>query len=154
MGMLQGRASFDSMLDLVSFSLTFALHCFCSLKGYSPYKMAYLGEPCPRAWILNQNIFVQDPVHLWISYRKEGINTSSPWDWLFHETYARLLLPHLPTSLFYKTTWHPDPISGYFETSVCHLLGLPACWVKLYSLSQHLIFRLIATWWANWAWTE
>ena len=45
--------------------------------------MACLGEPCPSAWMLNKNPFVQDPVHLWISYRKEEIDKSPPQGWTF-----------------------------------------------------------------------
>ena len=46
------------------FYLTFTFHCFCSLKGYSSYIMAWLGEHWPSARMLNQNASVQDPVHL------------------------------------------------------------------------------------------
>lgn len=42
-----------------------------SSQGYCLYIMAFLGEPCRSAWMLNKNPFVQDPVHQWISYRKE-----------------------------------------------------------------------------------
>lgn len=46
------------------FYLTFAFHYFCSLKGYSSYIMAWLGERCPSARMLNQNAGVQDPAYL------------------------------------------------------------------------------------------
>ena len=46
------------------FNLTFTSHCFCSLKGYSSYIMAWRGEHWPSARMLNQNACVQDPVHL------------------------------------------------------------------------------------------
>ena len=36
-------------VGFVSFTLTIASHCFCSLKGYCLYIMAFLREPCPSA---------------------------------------------------------------------------------------------------------
>ena len=62
----------------VSFTLTFASHCFCSLKRYCPYIMASLGEPCPSAWILNQSTFVQDPVHLWMATGRKKLTHPLP----------------------------------------------------------------------------
>ena len=44
---LQERANSDSLFRSVSFTLIFASRCFCSLKGYCLYTMAYLREPCP-----------------------------------------------------------------------------------------------------------
>ena len=57
----------------VSLTLTFASCCFCSLKGYCPYIMACFRIPCPFAWMLNQNAFIQDPICLWVDTRKKKL---------------------------------------------------------------------------------
>ena len=54
-----GKSQIWLHVGSVSFTLTFAFCCFCSLKGYSLYLMACLWEPCPSAWMLNQSAFVQ-----------------------------------------------------------------------------------------------
>ena len=72
--LLQGKANYGS----ISFTLTFASCCFRSLKGYCPYIMACHGEPCPSAWMLNQNVFVQDPVHLWMATGRKKLTHLLP----------------------------------------------------------------------------
>ena len=58
-GYVTGKSEIWLHVGSVSFSLTFAFSCFCSLKGYYLYIMACLGEPSPSAWMLNQSAFVQ-----------------------------------------------------------------------------------------------
>ena len=72
---LQGRANFSFIW--IPF-LTFASCFFCSLKGHCPYKVACLRKPCLSAWILNQNAFVQDRVHLWMATGKKKWTHSLP----------------------------------------------------------------------------
>ena len=103
----------------VSFTLTFAFCCFCSLKGYCLYIMACLGEPCPSAWMLNQSAFVQGNIRTlsicgWL--QEEEINTSPPQGWPFQGTFANLtafllyfISSPLSVLLFYKRNWHPNP---------------------------------------------
>ena len=57
-GFIIGKSQFWLHVGSISFTLTFASHCFCSLQGYSPYITVCLREPCPSAWKLNQNAFV------------------------------------------------------------------------------------------------
>ena len=95
-------------------------------------------------WMLNQSGFVQflgdnlDPAHLWTAAEKKKMNTFPPilqdqWPYLHY------FLTSFP-SLCYKRTWHPDPNKmGFLETLVCHLLGLPAFWIKSYFWRPHLV---------------
>ena len=62
----------------VSFTLTFASRCFCSVKGYCPYKIACLREPSPSARMLNQNTFVQDHVYLWMATGRKKLTHTLP----------------------------------------------------------------------------
>ena len=92
-----------------------------------------------------------DPVYLWMnSCKKEESNMCPPQNWSFQEIFARWMaflfyILTLPlSSMFCKRNWHPDPSDDYFETLVCHFLGLLAFRIKLYSLPQHLISNLLA----------
>ena len=62
----------------VSFTLILTSGCFCSLKGYCPYIMACLGEPCPSTWMLNQNAFVWDLVYLWMATGRKKLTHPFP----------------------------------------------------------------------------
>ena len=79
--------------------------------------------------------------------QKEEINTSPPQVWPCQETFARLMAFLLPQflllSILQKNLASGSWQDGCFETLVCHLLGLLAFWIKLYSLSQHLTCRFI-----------
>ena len=63
--------------------------------------------------MLNQNAFVQDPVYLCMTIEREELThpllgLAIPGDICQNNDLFTLLL-HLPHSLFYKRTWHPDP---------------------------------------------
>ena len=114
--------------------------------------MACLGVPCPSPLLLNQSVFVQDPVYLWTAaYRKEEMNTSPST-----ATPPRLAIPGDTCKILVFTFSAPLPLCPvkepgsqtqtirYFETSVCHLLSQLACQTKSYSLLQHLVSDLLA----------
>ena len=74
-------------VESVSFTLTFASCCSCSLKGYYPHIMACLREPF-SAWMLNQITFAKDSVHLWIAAENKKVtHLGSP----FQEIFARIM---------------------------------------------------------------
>ena len=58
------------------FNLCFLL--LCSVKGYCLHVMACLREPCTSAWMLNQNAFVQDLVHLWMATGRKKLTHPLP----------------------------------------------------------------------------
>ena len=86
------------MLDL--FLLTFAPHCCCN-----PYIMACLKEPWPSAWTLNQNAFLQDPLHLWMATGREKLTVPSLRLAIPGDIFARLI-----AFLLYFLTFLPTPI--------------------------------------------
>ena len=142
--MLQGRTKSDSLLDLfLLLSPLLPLLLFTTrIQSIHLYIVDCLGEPCPFAWRLNQML---NSAHLWMATGRKKLTHSLPeaghsrrylsdyWSFL-------TLFPHLFLSVFYKRYWHPD---SYFEALVCHLLRLPAFWIKLYYLSQHVILDLL-----------
>ena len=99
--------------------------------------MACLREPCCSAWLLNQNAFVQHPVHLWVATGRKKLTHPLPRAWPLQEIVARVMdLLTSSSFLSYKRNWHPDRYrwEGYFGIPVCHLLGLLAFWKSRYSL--------------------
>ena len=103
----------------VSFTLTFASHCSCSLKGYCLYIMACLGEPCPSAWMLHQSAFVQGNIQTLSTcgmLQEKKITHPLPEAshsrgylqnlWSFNFTSSS---PPPPPTPFYKRNWHPTP---------------------------------------------
>ena len=122
--LLQGKANYGS----ISFTLTFASCCFRSLKGYCPYIMACHGEPCPSAWMLNQNAFVQDLVYLRMAIGSKKLahplpRLAIPGDICkIHAFSVCFLSPPTPHSIEEpgiqtQTRWF------YSETLVCHCLS-------------------------------
>lgn len=86
----------------VSFTLTFASHCFCSLKWYHPYIMTCFGKSCSSTWILKKpKCLCSRPCPSVNGYRMEEMNTFPPRGWPFYELFARLV-PFLP----YLLTFH------------------------------------------------
>ena len=97
--------------------------------------MAYLREPCPCTWLLK-----------WLFFSSQGDNPVKDI-----KTYPKLASPgeickiighflyflNSSPSLFYKTTWHPDPTQCLFWELVCHILCQLALLKKSYSLPQH-----------------
>ena len=65
-------------LHVASVTFPFASGCFCSLKGYSPYRMACLGDLWPSAWMLIQSVFFQDPVYLWVAMGRKKLTCPLP----------------------------------------------------------------------------
>ena len=101
--------------------------------------MACLREPCCSAWLLNQNAFVQDPVHLWVATGRKKLTHPLPRAWSLQEIFARVMdLLTSSSFLSYKRNWHPDRHrwEGYFETPVCHLLGLLVLLLSRFSRVQ------------------
>ena len=139
-------------VGFVSFTLTFASRCFCSLRGYCLYIMAFLGEPFPSAWMLNQSAFVQGNIrtlfHLWMAARKKKLTPPLP-----EAGHSRWYLQNLRP--FYFTSSSPPPLCAIKETSIQTPIrlfwdfslpssGLPAFRIKSYSLPQHLVSNLLA----------
>ena len=50
--------------------------------------MACLREPWPSAWMLNQNTFAQDPVHLWMPTGRKKLTHLF---WSFQKIFVRLM---------------------------------------------------------------
>ena len=134
---LQQRTKSDSMLDL--FLLTFAPHCCCD-----PYIMACLKEPCTSACILNQNAFLQDPLHLWMATGREKLTLSSltlaiPGD-ICRINSLFTLLPHLPPHP-YKTIWYPDHNKMVILRHESAIVSVSCLFKWSYSLPQHFCLR-------------
>ena len=58
------------------FNLCFLLLLFS--EGYCPYIMACFRIPCPFAWMVNQNAFIQGSVCLWVATRKKELTYPLP----------------------------------------------------------------------------
>ena len=99
------------------FNLGFPLFLFPKRKPSIHNGLSW--EPCPSAWMLNKNAFVQDPVHLWMPTGRTKLTHPSPPRPIPGEIFAKLkafLLYFLTSSfsLFCKRTYHPDPIKWLF----------------------------------------
>lgn len=109
--------------------LTFASHCFCSLKGYCLYIMVCLREHSlsvkPKCLCLEKHPDLWPPLN---SCKKEDITTSSPRAWLFRRYLGRLITfyfsfnssapPHLCSI---KETGIQALIRYIFKRLVCHI---------------------------------
>ena len=134
---LQGRANFDSMLDLFIYYFN-----FCFLVLLVLIIIMHSGLP-QGTLLLSLNVkpkyLCSRPCPPVDSYRKEEINTSPPETGHSRRYWQAFLLYFLTSfpSLLCKGTWHPGPDNKInLETSVCHLLSHPACGIKSYSLPQ------------------
>ena len=112
-----GKSQIWLHVGSVSFTLTFASRCFCSLKGYCLYIMACLREPCPSAWMLNQGAFVQGNIPTlstcgWLQERRNehipSLRLAIPGDICKTMAFLLYFLISSP-SLCYKRNWDPKP---------------------------------------------
>ena len=156
--LLQGRT--DSVMD-VSFPLTYASRCFGSLKGYCPHIMACLREPCPSAWMLNQNAFSSGPCPPADGYRKEKINTFLPGGWPFQEIVVRLMVfftlhHHFPHHCSIKEPGIQTLIRWLFQDISLPSSGSAGFLNKVTFLAPtpHLSVNWPVVWWAEWVWTQ
>ena len=150
-GCVTGKNKMWLHVGSVSFTLTFASRCFCSLKEYCLYCNGLPQGNLPLCLNVKPKCLCSGkhpaPAHLWMAARKKELTHPLPEAGHSRRCLQDLMvfLLYFPTSspsLFYKRNWHPEPrLDGSFETLVCHLLRLPAFRIKLYSLPQHLVSR-------------